>query len=50
LWWFTEVRGTELLGRGRSVMVRSFFASAEVARIAVKTNAVITVFMTILLG
>jgi hypothetical protein len=50
LGWITEVRVAELLGWRRSVIVRSVFASAEVATIAVKTNAVITVFMIILLG
>jgi hypothetical protein len=40
----------ELLGWTRTSLVRGVFATAEVARIAVTANAVISVFMTILLG
>jgi hypothetical protein len=39
-----------LLGWTRTSFVRGAFAVADVARIAVKASAVITVFMTNLLG
>jgi hypothetical protein len=41
---------TELLGWMRAALVRWVLATAEVASIAVTANAVIRVFMTILLG